>query len=53
MLNVKKPRRTLSLQTETVRQLSGVELKAVAGGMLPVGTIPCSIPCTGICSSGL
>ena len=52
MLNAKKPRRALSLHTETVRQLAGVELKAVVGGQLPVETIPCSIPCTGICSSG-
>lgn len=53
MQNLKKSRRPLSLQTETIRQLAGVELTAVAGGRLPVGTLPCSIPCTDICSSGL
>jgi hypothetical protein len=53
MQNIKKSRRTLSLHTETVRQLAGVELAAVAGGRPPVGTLPCSIPCTDICSSGL
>lgn len=53
MLNVKKPRRALSLHTETVRQLATVELDAVVGGRPPVGTVPCSVPCTGICSSGL
>lgn len=53
MKNVKKPRRPLSLHTETVRQLAGVELTAVVGGQRPVGSIPCSVPCTGICSSGL
>jgi hypothetical protein len=53
MLNMKKPRRALSLHTETIRQLSSVELKQVDGGRPPVGTVPCSIPCTGICSSTL
>jgi len=53
MQNIKKSRRTLSLHTETVRQLAGVELAAVAGGRPPVATLPCSIPCTDICSSGL
>jgi hypothetical protein len=52
MLNVKKPRRALSLQTETLRQLTALELSDVVGGM-PPKTIPCSIPCTSICSSGL
>jgi hypothetical protein len=53
MMNVKKSRRALSLHTETVRQLASVELEAVAGGRPPVNSVPCSIPCTGICSSGL
>ena len=53
MQNVKKPRRPLSLHTETVRQLAVIELNAVVGGRPPVGSIPCSIPCTDICSSGL
>jgi len=52
MLNVKKPRRALSLHTETIRELASVELKKVDGGRPPVESIPCSIPCTGICSSG-
>ena len=52
MLNVKKPRRPLSLQTETVRKLTTLELADVVGGM-PPNSLPCSIPCTSICSSGL
>ena len=55
MLHAKKPkpRHALSLRTETVRQLASVELTEVAGGRPPVGTVPCSIPCTSICSSSL
>ena len=45
-----QPRRALALQRDTVRQLSTVELHDVAGG-LPPRSLPCSIPCTGICSS--
>jgi hypothetical protein len=52
MLNTKKPRRALPLNTETLRQLSTVELTEIAGGV-PPRTLPCSIPCTTICSSGL
>jgi hypothetical protein len=52
MMNVKKPRRPLSLQTETLRRLTTLELSDVVGGMAPK-TLPCSIPCTTICSGGL
>ena len=52
MQNTKKPRRVLPLHTETLRQLSTVELDEIVGGV-PPRTFPCSIPCTTLCSSGL
>jgi hypothetical protein len=52
MMNVKKPRKPLALQPETIRRLSAVELREAGGGMMP-RSIPCSIPCTDICSSSM
>jgi len=52
MLNVKKQRRALSLQPDTVRRLTTVDLAEIVGGVR-ANTLPCSIPCTGICSSGM
>ena len=52
MKNLNKPRRSLPLRTETVRQLAAIELSDVVGGLASAKTIPCSIPCSDICSSG-
>ena len=52
MKTIKKDKKSLALQPETIRRLSGVELTQVAAGMMN-RTLPCSIPCTDICSSGL
>jgi hypothetical protein len=53
MQNVNKPRRPLSLRTQTLRQLATTDLSIVVGGQASAKTIPCSIPCSDICSSGL
>lgn len=52
MKTIKTNKKSLALQTETIRRLSAVELTQVAAGMMN-RTMPCSIPCTDICSSGL
>lgn len=52
MKPIKKDRKALALQPETIRRLGTVELTQVAGGMMN-RTLPCSVPCTDICSSGL
>jgi hypothetical protein len=52
MKTIKTNKKSLALQPETIRRLSAVELSQVAGAMMN-RTLPCSIPCTDICSSGL